>query len=331
MGIDQSNRLGKAAGAAGLKPAKTAPLRGSRAAAPGNRLGRLLLLGPGMLTIGIFLGVPVLIIVVFSFLTPATYGGVEWQFSFDAYRQFLFERDIFDNTLTFNTAYLEIFLRSLLLAIFSVVACLLLGFPTAFFIATRPASRRNAWVFAITLPFWTNLLIRTFCILLILRERGLINNSLLWLGVIDQPIEMMYTDFSMGVGLVYSYLPFMVLPLYANLEKLDVKLLEAAHDLYASRWQVFRWVVLPHARSGIIAGSVLVFIPSLGTFLAPDLLGGGKRLMIGNLIQLQFMSSRNWPFGAALAVILLASIMIVLVAYVVYSTRQGKVGAEAKS
>lgn len=331
MGIDQASRLEKVVEARETIPGERYPGRGAKVRLRREKVGRALLLGPGMLTIGIFLGVPVVIIVVFSFLTPATYGGVEWEFSYEAYRQFLFDRDIFDDSLTFNTAYLEIFLRSLLLATFSVVACLLLGFPTAFFIATRPASRRNVWVFAITLPFWTNLLIRTFCILLILRERGLVNNSLLWLGVIEEPIEMMYTDFSMGVGLVYSYLPFMVLPLYANLEKLDLRLLEAAHDLYASRWQVFRWVVLPHAKSGIIAGSVLVFIPSLGTFLAPDLLGGGKRLMIGNLIQLQFMSSRNWPFGAALAVILLASIMAVLVAYVLYNARQkaAETGARA--
>ncbi|KAA3632828.1 MAG: ABC transporter permease [Proteobacteria bacterium] len=300
-------------------------LKGRRTDSPRKRregVSRTLLAAPGILTIGVFLGIPIVIIVVFSFLTPATYGGVEWDFSFEAYRQFLFDRDIFDDTLAFNTAYLEIFSRSLLLATFSVLACLVLGFPTAFFIATRPESRRNMWVFAITLPFWTNLLIRTFCILLILREHGLINNSLLGIGLIDKPIQMMYTDFSMGVGLVYSYLPFMVLPLYANLEKLDMRLLEAAHDLYASRWDVFRLVVLPHAKSGIIAGSVLVFIPSLGTFLAPDLLGGGKKLMIGNLIQLQFMSSRNWPFGAALAVILLAAIMLVLIGYVTYASRQ---------
>ncbi len=330
VSVDQARHLDPPARSAHPALPDASTRAGADARQRRERWYRALLVGPGLLTIGIFLGVPIVIIFVFSFLSPATYGGVEWEFSYEAYRQFLFDRDIFDESLVFNSAYLEIFLRSLLLAVFSVVACLLLGFPTAFFIATRPAARRNLWIFAITLPFWTNLLIRTFCILLILRERGLINNTLIWLGAIDEPIPMMYTDFSMGVGLVYSYLPFMVLPLYANLEKLDFRLLEAAHDLYASRWRAFRWVVLPHAKSGIIAGSVLVFVPSLGTFLAPDLLGGGKRLMIGNLIQLQFMSSRNWPFGAAVAVILLASIMAILVAYVLYNNRQASVQPEDK-
>lgn len=283
---------------------------------------RALLVAPALMTIGVFLGLPMIIVIIYSFLTPGTYGGVEWEFSVEAYQQFLFERDFFDEALTFNTAYLEISARSLMLAVFSVVACLILGLPTAYFIATRPASSRAIWVFLITLPFWTNLLIRTYCVLLILREEGLINNALIWLGAIENPIVMMYTDFSMGVGLIYSYLPFMILPLYANLEKLDFRLIEAAHDLYAGRWQVFHQVILPHAKPGIIAGCMLVFIPSLGTFLAPDLLGGGKRLMLGNLIQLQFMSSRNWPFGAAIAVILLATIMLVLLAYVRYAERQ---------
>src|SRR5690606_26768098 len=155
------------------------------------------------------------IILAYSVMTPDTYGGIVWEFSVEAYRQFLFDRDMFDDTLTFNTAYLEIFWRSIKLATFSTVACLLLGLPTAYFIATRPAKVRSLWVFMITLPFWTNLLIRTYCVLLILREEGLINNALRWLNLIESPIVMMYTDFSMGVGLVYSYLPFMVLPLYA--------------------------------------------------------------------------------------------------------------------
>jgi spermidine/putrescine transport system permease protein len=291
---------------------------------------RIALVSPALMTIGVFLGLPMVIVLVYSFLTPGTYGGVVWEFSTEAYRQFLFDRDLFDETLTFNTAYLEICARSLMLATFSVAACLLLGLPTAYFIATRPPHTRSIWVFLITLPFWTNLLIRTYCVLLILREEGLINNALIWIGAINSPIVMMYTDFSMGVGLIYSYLPFMVLPLYANLEKLDFRLIEAAHDLYAGRWQVFRWVILPHAKPGIIAGCMLVFIPSLGTFLAPDLLGGGKRLMIGNLIQLQFMSSRNWPFGAAVAVILLLTIMLVLLAYVRYVGRQSASGRAAK-
>ncbi|QEX16524.1 ABC transporter permease [Hypericibacter terrae] len=308
--------------------ARIAPQDGSPSHRDGPQRRELrkrgLLIAPVVLTIGCFLALPMAIILTYSFLVPATYGGVRWEFSLEAYRQFLFDRDFIDETLIFNSAYLEIFSRSLVLAIFSMVACLLIGFPTAYFIATRPGATRTYWVFLITLPFWTNLLIRTYCVLLILREEGLINNTLIWLGVLDKPIIMMYTNFSMGMGLVYSYLPFMVLPLYANLEKLDFRLIEAAHDLYATRWRVLRWVILPHARPGITAGCLLVFIPSLGTFLAPDLLGGGKRLMIGNLIQLQFGSSRNWPFGAASAVILLVAIMMVLILYARHAARHGE-------
>lgn len=274
-------------------------------------LSRLLML-PTIAVIGFFLVVPLGIIVTYSFLEPATFGGVVWSFSPEAYIQFLFERDIFDDTLAFNTAYLQIFLRSVSLAVAATLVSLMIGFPTAYFIATRPERQKNILIFLITLPFWTNLLIRTFCVLLILRDDGLINTVLMGLHIYEKPVTYLYNNTAMAAGLVYSYLPFMILPLYANLERLDKGLIEAAYDLYAKPWRVFTEVVLPHARPGIIAGSLLVFVPSLGTFLVPDMLGGGGRLLIGNLIQLQFGSSRNWPFGAALAVILLAAILLVL-------------------
>lgn len=272
---------------------------------------RLLLL-PAILVIGFFLVVPLAIIVTYSFLVPATFGGVVWKFSTEAYTQFLFERDIFDETLVFNASYLQIFLRSVMLAVSATVVSLIIGFPTAYFIATRPDRQKNLLIFLITLPFWTNLLIRTFCVLLILRDDGLVNSVAIGLGIYDDPVTYLYNDFAMGAGLVYSYLPFMILPLYANLERMDRRVVEAAYDLYATPRRVFTEVILPHARPGIVAGSLLVFIPSLGTFLVPDMLGGGGKLLIGNLIQLQFGSSRNWPFGAALAVILLGAILIVL-------------------
>lgn len=283
---------------------------------PGQRnrsfpLSRLLML-PAIAVIGFFLVVPLGIIVTYSFLEPATFGGVIWRFSPEAYVQFLFERDIFDNTLIFNTAYLQIFFRSASLAVAATLVSLIIGFPTAYFIATRPERQKNILIFLITLPFWTNLLIRTFCVLLILRDDGLINTVLIGLHIYETPVTYLYNDTAMAAGLVYSYLPFMILPLYSNLERLDKKLIEAAYDLYARPWRVFAEVVIPHARPGIVAGSLLVFVPSLGTFLVPDMLGGGGRLLIGNLIQLQFGSSRNWPFGAALAVILLTAILLVL-------------------
>ncbi|WP_323785434.1 ABC transporter permease [Thalassovita sp.] len=262
--------------------------------------------------IGIFGLAPLSIALIYSFLEPGTYGGVEWVFSTDAYVQFLFERDIFDDTLSFNSAYLQIFGRSFGLAIFTMFGTLMLGFPVAYFIAARPPEQRNAWLFAITLPFWTNLLIRTYSMLLIVRDEGFINLALMKLGVISTPMQMLYTDGAVLAGLVYSYLPFMILPIYASLEKFDFSLLEAGHDLYASRMQVFRQIVIPISRPGIVAGCALVLIPALGAYITPELLGGGKKLMIGNLIAMQFGSGRNWPFGSAAALILMGVVLIAL-------------------
>ena len=277
-----------------------------------RRITRLILLAPALGIIGIFGLFPLSIALVYSFLEPGTYGGVEWVFSYDAYVQFLFERDIFDDTLSFNSAYLQIFGRSFGLAITTMIGTLILGFPVAYFIAARPPEQRNFWLFAITLPFWTNLLIRTYSMLLIVRDEGFVNLMLMKLGLISEPLEMLYTDGAVLAGLVYSYLPFMILPIYASLEKFDFSLLEAGHDLYATRTQVFRHIIIPITRPGIVAGCVLVLIPALGAYITPELLGGGKKLMIGNLIALQFGSGRNWPFGAAAALILMAVVLIAL-------------------
>ncbi len=277
-----------------------------------RRRTRLLLLLPALGIIGIFGLFPLSIALVYSFLEPGTYGGVEWVFSTDAYVQFLFERDIFDETLTFNNAYLQIFGRSFMLAFTTMIGTLILGFPVAYFIAARPPEQRNFWLFAITLPFWTNLLIRTYSMLLIVRDEGFVNLLLINIGLINEPLEMLYTDGAVLAGLIYSYLPFMILPIYASLEKFNFSLLEAGHDLYATRVQVFRHIVIPITRPGIIAGCILVLIPALGAYITPELLGGGKKLMIGNLIALQFGSGRNWPFGSAAALILMAVVLIAL-------------------
>ncbi len=277
---------------------------------------RWALVGPALLIVGIFGILPLLIMLVYSFLVPATYGGVEWQFSTEAYVSFLFERDIFDGTLVFTTDYLEIYFRSFWLAAVTTVVCLIVGFPTAYFMATRPPSQRNYWVFLITIPFWTNLLIRTYAIMLIIRDEGLINDALIGSGLINRPIEMLYTNFAILLGLLYSFLPFMVLPLYASLEKLDFRLVEAGFDLYATRSQVLRRIIIPLAKPGIIAGCMLVFIPALGAYITPLILGGGGELMIGNLIALQFGTARNWPFGSAQAFILMAVVLLGLMIYV---------------
>jgi spermidine/putrescine transport system permease protein len=282
------------------------------ARAKSQRATRRWLLSPAMLLIGFIGLVPLSIALIYSFLEPGTYGGVEWKFSPGAYIQFLFERDIFDDTLQFNTSYLQIFGRSFLLAIGTTIGTLLVGFPVAWFIAARPKSQRNFWLFAITLPFWTNLLIRTYAVVLIVRDEGFINLTLMGLGITSEPVEMLYTYNAVIAGLIYSYLPFMILPIYASLEKFDFSLLEAGHDLYANRTRVMRKIVIPLTRPGIIAGSILVFIPSLGAYITPALLGGGKNLMIGNLIAFQFGAGRNWPFGAAAALILMSLVLIAL-------------------
>ncbi len=284
---------------------------------------RYALLAPGILTIFCIGIMPLSIVLIYSFLEPGDFGGISWVLSFDAYVQLLFEEDIFDETLSFTTDYIQIFLRSVSLALFTTIACLLVGFPTAYFIATQPPARRNAWLFLITIPFWTNLLIRTYAMLLILRDQGVINLSLIEIGLIDSPIPMLYTDFAVCLGLVYAYLPFMVLPIFASLEKLDFRLVEASYDLYATRFKVLKRIIVPLAKPGIAAGCILVMIPSLGAFITPALLGGGKSLMLGNLIELQFGQARNWPFGSAIALVLMVLVMLSLISYLRFGAKKG--------
>ena len=205
----------------------------------------------------------------------------------------------------------------------TTLVAFLLGFPTAYFIATRPVETRNIWLFLVTIPFWTNLLIRTFAILEIIRNQGLVNTVLIGLGVIDQPLDMLFTDIAILLGMTYVYIPLMILPIYASMERLDFRLVEAAYDLYASRWRVLMRVILPLVKPGVIAGSILVFIPSLGAYVTPRVLGGGKHLMIGNLIELQFGQGRNWPLGAALSLTLLVIVMVALMVYVRSVQKEG--------
>jgi spermidine/putrescine transport system permease protein len=259
---------------------------------------------------------PLLIVLVYSLLAKATYGGVEWELSGQAWFNVFFHRDIFDDTLRVADAHLTILWRSIRLSFMTTVTTLIFGFPTAYFIATRPPASRNVWLFLITIPFWTNLLIRTFAIMEVIRNEGIVNTSLKMSGIINQPIQMLYTDFALMIGMTYVYLPLMVLPLYASMEKLDFRLIEAAYDLYATRWQVLRRVIVPLVTPGIVAGSILVFIPALGAFVTPRVLGGGKNMMLGNLIELQFGAGRNWPLGAALSITLLAIVMVALMFYV---------------
>ena len=266
---------------------------------------------------------PLLIMLVSSFLSPGDYGGIVWQFSGEGWFQVLFSRDIFDDSISMADAHLTIFWRSLNLSILTTLLTLILGFPTAYFIATRPRQRRAFWLFLVTIPFWTNLLIRTFAIMELIRNEGIINTVLLWLGVIEAPLQMLFTEGATLVGMAYVYLPLMVLPLYASLERLDFRLVEAGYDLYATRLKVLRKVILPLVKPGIVAGSILVFIPSLGAYVTPRILGGGRNMMLGNFIELQFGQGRNWPLGSALSITLL---LIVTAALLVYVRNIGQAG-----
>lgn len=277
---------------------------------------RWLLSAPALLIILLAATGPLLIVVVYSFLTPGDYGNVKWIFSTEAWFSVPFERDIFDDTVSIASAHLTIFNRSVGLSLVTTVVTLFFGFPTAYFIATRPERTRELWLFLITIPFWTNILIRTFAMLEIIRNEGLINTVLMRLGIISSPIQMLFTDGAILAGMVYVYLPLMVLPLYASMEKIDFRLVEAGYDLYATPRQVLWKIIVPLVKPGIIAGSILVFIPSLGAYVTPSILGGGKNMMLGNLIELQFGQGRNWPLGSALSITLMAIVMIAMLAYV---------------
>jgi spermidine/putrescine transport system permease protein len=264
---------------------------------------------------------PLLIVLVYSFLSPGQHGNVVWSFSTDGWVGILWSKDIFTGEWVLADAHLAIFWRSVWLSLLTTGFTFLVGFPTAWFIATRPAKERALWLFLITIPFWTNLLIRTYAINEVLRKEGLMNTVLMGLGITDTPIEVLYTPTAIFIGMTYVYLPLMVLPLYAAIDRFDMRLLEAAYDLYASRWQVLRRVILPVVKPGIIAGSILVFVPSLGAYVTPRVLGGGKQMMIGNFIELQFLQGKNWPLGAALSMLLLLIVMVALLVYVRYANK----------
>jgi spermidine/putrescine transport system permease protein len=282
---------------------------------------RWLLSAPALIIIAFAAIGPLFIMAVYSVLTKGPYGGVVWDFSTDGWYRVLFEKDIFDDTVTFADAHLTIFWRSVKLSFATTILALIFGFPTAYFIATRSERTRALWLFLITIPFWTNLLIRTFAIMEVIRNEGIVNSMLVGFGLVDRPLQIMFSDFAIMLGMVYVYLPLMVLPLYASMEKLDFRLIEAGYDLYANRFQVLRRVIVPLVKPGIVAGSILVFIPSLGAYVTPRVLGGGKNMMLGNFIELQFGQGRNWPLGAALAITLMVIVMIALLVYVKNASR----------
>lgn len=268
------------------------------------------LLAPATFWLGLFFLVPLLFILAYSFGTSGVYGGITLGFNPGNYLK------------VFDPLYLEIVGRTFVIAFLNTFLCLVLGYPLAYFIVFKGGRRKSILILLVMIPFWTSLLLRVYAWVVILGGNGIANRILQFLGITDGPINLIFTPQAVLMGMVYSYLPFMILPLYAALEKFDVSLKEAAQDLGATRWQTFWRVTFPLSMPGVIAGSILVFIPSAGEFVIPDLLGGARTVMVGNLIQQQFLAARDWAFGSALAMMLAALLVGAIMFYV------RKVGAE---
>lgn len=278
-----------------------------------GKLKRAGLLTPAIFILGVAAVGPLVIVLIYSFLKAGPYGGVEWELSGKAWLNLFLSRDPFTGELAWADANLSILWRSIRLATYTLLVTFLIGFPTAYFIATRPERQRSAWLLVIIIPFWTNLLIRAFAIREMIRNEGVVNTAFISLGIADTPIQMLYTEFAIVLGMTYVYLPLMVLPIYSSLERLDFRLVEAAYDLYATRWRALFSVIMPAAKPGVLAGAVLVFVPSIGDYVVSRVLGGGRRLMLGNYIEMQFGPARNWPLGSALSMALLILVAAVLV------------------
>jgi spermidine/putrescine transport system permease protein len=263
-----------------------------------------LLMAPTMFWLVLFLMLPLVVILVYSFGSRGTYGDVVIGFSFENYVR------------AFNPTWLPIILRSFLFAGIATLFTLLLGYPLAYFIAVYGGRKKNVYLILVMLPFWTSYLIRTYSWIVILRTQGVINTVLESLHVISSPLEILNTPYSVILGLTYGFLPFMTLPLYASLERLDKSLIEASWDLGATRFWTLVKVTIPLSLPGIIAGTLLVFIPAVGDFVTPDLLGGPDTLMIGNVIQQQFLSARDWAYGSALSFSLMTILLLGIFFYV---------------
>ncbi len=278
---------------------------------------------PTWLALGVCFLVPLAILFVISFGQRATYGGLKPIADLGAY---VASGKVFANyARSLHPIYLQILWRSIWMAVVTTMICLVISYPVAYYIAVAaPPRRRNILLGLVVVPFWTSFLIRTYAWMFILRSEGLVNRLLVATRLTSHPLELLYNDFSVLIGLVYGELPFMILPIYASLEKLDLTLLEAAADLGAPASSRFRRVTVPLTMPGIVAGIILVFVPSLGQFIVSDLLGGAKTILAGNLIQNQFAVARNKPFGAAVAFELTAAVLVLLFLYAVYTKRKGQ-------
>ncbi len=273
----------------------------------------LLLLSPATLFLGIFFLGPLLIMAVYSLLEPGLYGGVEWNFYHWNYGRVLGWADGFYEE--FDIVYLQILLRSAGLALLTVLVTLAFCYPVAFWISRLPSRRKSLCIFLIALPFFSSMIIRLYAWILILRDSGFANQILMSLGLISEPLDLMYSGTAVIIGMVYIFIPFMFLPVYSSVENLDPKLIKASQDLGATPFTTFRRVIFPMTLPGVVSGCILVFIPALGNFVVPAMLGGAKVVMIGNLVEQQFLAARNWPFGATLSMVMIAFMLLVVSIY----------------
>lgn len=257
----------------------------------------------------VFVLVPGLMVVGISFLTRDTGSFFAWPPTLAHYKELV------------DPVYAKVLGNSLLYSLNTTLLCLGIGYPFAWCLSRAPGHRRPLLLMMVIIPFWTSSLIRTYALVILLKANGIINAVLTGSGIVSEPVSMLYTDFAVYVGLVYSLLPFMILPLYAVLEKMDLRLVEAARDLGANGLQVFVHVVLPLSLPGIMAGCIMVFLPAMGLFYIPDLLGGAKTMLVGNFIKNQFLTTGNWPFGSAASVFLLLLMVLMLGIYFLLSNR----------
>ena len=265
------------------------------------RLISWLLMAPGLLWLGLLMVVPCLLVFVLVFFERGTYGGIDWNaVTLENFRR------------AFDPLYFSIFADSARIAFIVTALALIIGYPAAYAIAKSPGRWQNSLLFLAILPFWTNYLIRTYAWIVLLNPAGLINSALKSLGLITEPLPILYNEFAVILGLVYSYTPFVILAVFSSLQRLDPSYEEASRDLGAGAWTTFARITLPLTAAGVAAGAVFVFVLSIGNFITPDLLGGGKLQMIGNLIYDQFLTARDWPFGATLSSLLIALMLVLL-------------------
>jgi spermidine/putrescine transport system permease protein len=270
---------------------------------------RFIYLGPGLFYVTLFMAIPMVLVLSYAFLTRGRFGGVQMEFTLENFSRVI------------DSVYLSVIGNSILIAAITTILALLIGYPTAYAISRLPRKWRNIALVMVVLPFWTNFLIRTYAWIVLLNSEGPLNKGLIAVGILNEPLELLYTRGAVIAGLLYAYLPLMILPIYASVERLDKSLIEAATNLGASRIRAFFTVTLPLTLPGTMIGAIFVFVPSLGNFIVPELLGGGKTVMIGNLIRDQFLKSRDWPFGAVLALIMVALLILLFAGQAAISRR----------